>query len=375
MSENCNKIGLLTLPLGRGGITPYSNMVDLLYQSTEELYLITGGYANELYKDEDKIRIINIVHQPGSNILLRIYRYIKLQIRISMILKKCKDVENWFFFLGGEYLIIPILMTKLLNKNAFLILTGNSAKNKSAYINVALKPVLYLVTQINFFLLDKIIIYSRNVSKEMSLDNLDKLVICHRHFINFKEFDYWKPYSKRRNIIGYIGRLSIEKGIKNLIESIPAIIKEKELEFWIIGDGDLKKDLIKFTKQKKIDNKVKFMGWASHSDLPFYLNEMKLLVLPSYSEGLPNVLLESMSCGTPVLASNIGAIPDLIRDHETGFLLNNNSPEQIKTDILRIFNTSENEKIVKNSRELVKNEFNRKNVEEIWRNLIYDICK
>jgi len=63
---------------------------------------------------------------------------------------------------------------------------------------------------------------------------------------------------------------------------------------------------------------------------------MKLLVLPSYTEGLPKAVLEAMACGTPVLATTVGAIPDIIKDGETGFLLKNNSPDHIADRIIEI---------------------------------------
>jgi glycosyltransferase involved in cell wall biosynthesis len=62
---------------------------------------------------------------------------------------------------------------------------------------------------------------------------------------------------------------------------------------------------------------------------------MRLVVIPSKSEGLPNVLLEAISCGTPVLATPVGGIPDVIQDNVTGFLLPTLEKEEIAKKVLK----------------------------------------
>jgi glycosyltransferase involved in cell wall biosynthesis len=73
-----------------------------------------------------------------------------------------------------------------------------------------------------------------------------------------------------------------------------------------------------------------------HSDLPLYLNELKLLIIPSYTETGPQIAIESMSCGTPVLSTLVGIIPELIEDGINGFLMHDNDPETIAEIVLRI---------------------------------------
>ena len=88
--------------------------------------------------------------------------------------------------------------------------------------------------------------------------------------------------------------------------------------------------------------------------MPIYLNNIKLLVMPSVKEGLPNTLLEALACGTLVLATPVGGIPGLIRDGETGFIMENNTPECIAKNIMRALNHPDLEKIVENGRDLIK---------------------
>ena len=100
------------------------------------------------------------------------------------------------------------------------------------------------------------------------------------------------------------------------------------------------------------------------------MNRLKLLVIPSYTEGLPNVMLEAMASGTPVLTSRIGAIPDIITDEINGFLLNNNKPKSISDKILQIMKC-DLELISHNSIKYIKNHFKFSNAQKRYKNLLY----
>ena len=123
-----------------------------------------------------------------------------------------------------------------------------------------------------------------------------------------------------------------------------------------------------FTNQ--LNDKVKFVGWISHDELPYYLNELKLFVLPSYTEGLPNIMLEAMACGTPVLVTPVGSIPDFIKDGETGFIMENNSPDSIVRNIIRAINHPDKELILKNAQDLVKFQFSFEVAVEKYRKML-----
>jgi glycosyltransferase involved in cell wall biosynthesis len=185
---------------------------------------------------------------------------------------------------------------------------------------------------------DRIICYSGNFVQEYGLKRyVNKISIAPKHFLDFTKFKIKKEFYKRRNLIGYIGRLSEEKGVINLVNAIPQVLKQyPNLEFLIIGDGQLRGTLQKIIKRNNLHEKVKVLGWIPYESIPDYLNELKLLVLPSYTEGLPNAVLEAMACGTIVLATPVGSIPAVIKDGENGFLMKDNSPKCIADNILRV---------------------------------------
>ena len=94
------------------------------------------------------------------------------------------------------------------------------------------------------------------------------------------------------------------------------------------------KNPLGLSSKENLNNKVELTGWIPHDELPDYSNMLKLIVLPSYTEGLPNIMLEVMACGTPVLATPVGAIPDVINDGENRFLMENNSQECIAENVI-----------------------------------------
>jgi glycosyltransferase involved in cell wall biosynthesis len=129
---------------------------------------------------------------------------------------------------------------------------------------------------------------------------------------------------------------------------------DSTFEIHIAGDGPLVKEISELEKRFK---HLHYDQWIPHKDLPLYLNQLKLLIIPSETEGLPNIMLEAMACGTPVLATPVGAIPDIIKDGETGFILENNSRECIKENIFRVFNHPDLDKIIQAARNLVEKDF------------------
>ncbi len=145
------------------------------------------------------------------------------------------------------------------------------------------------------------------------------------------------------------------------------------MEFLIVGDGRLRNEIENYLNENNITDRVKLTGWIPHDELPDYLNELKLVVLPSYTEGLPNLMLEAMACGTPVLATPVGAIPDVITDNETGFIMASNSPECIVKNVIRVLEHSNTEMIVENAKVLVEREFTYVAAVERYRRILANV--
>ncbi len=116
----------------------------------------------------------------------------------------------------------------------------------------------------------------------------------------------------------YVGRLSPEKGVGDLLRAVDYLHHEGGITLTVVGDGVCYEEL----KRLDRENAVFFLGrvpWGS--ELFMIMQQHDVLVLPSYTEGLGLVLIEAMSQGTPVIGSRVGGIPELIADEETGLLV------------------------------------------------------
>ena len=358
--EEQQNIGIITPPLINAGVPPLSNLINILQHfSLGSIYVITGNKGIKLSNENDqKIHIFGIQHKSGANTVSKIVNHIYLQLRISLkLIRLAKSADIWIFFLDSQALLLPVITAKLMRKKIIFALTASLTKSAKVTKDT-LANVLVYSEAINYKLSTHIILYSENLIKDWNLEKYrNKILIAHEHFLDFDKFKMKKKFDERDNLVGYIGRLSEEKGVLNFVKAIPEILTEKgDLEFLIGGDGQLRDEIEKYLADKNL-NKVKLVGWIPHDELPDYLNELKLVVLPSYTEGLPNIMLEAMACGTPVLATPVGAISDVIKDGETGFIIERNSPECIAKNVIRALEYPNFDEIVDNARELVEREF------------------
>ena len=188
----------------------------------------------------------------------------------------------------------------------------------------------------------------------------------------------WTPRSSRKTrdlkertfLLGYFGRLSDEKGSTEFARSLPLILKDQKSRALIVGGGDLEGQVRKILADASIQDRVEFAGWIDLKQMPAYLNDTSMVVIPSYGEGVPNLLLEAMACGTPVLATPVGGIPDVIKDGDTGFLMEDNSPECIARNVTRVLNHPDLEEITRKARALIDKEYTYEAAVERYRNII-----
>ena len=123
-----------------------------------------------------------------------------------------------------------------------------------------------------------------------------------------------------RFIVLFLGLLAPVKGVDVLLEAIHKL-SDTDLLCVLVGDGPLRAQLEQQVQTMGDEDRVCFAGQRPREEVADWLNAADLLVLPSFSEGRPNVVLEAMACAVPVVASNVGGVPELVSDGVTGRLV------------------------------------------------------
>ena len=134
----------------------------------------------------------------------------------------------------------------------------------------------------------------------------------------------------RRKTILYCGRLSEEKGLRYLI-SAAKILKDNNVNFYlmIVGDGPEYKQLIKLVNEFQLQEFVEFRPEVPQEKVPAIMNSADLFCLPSIREGWPNVVIEAMACGLPVVATNVGGVPEILNSQEYGIIVPKQEAEKL----------------------------------------------
>lgn len=144
-----------------------------------------------------------------------------------------------------------------------------------------------------------------------------------------------------QNIVGTIANFYPTKGLKYLIEAADNF-KNDETVFVIIGDGPERRSLDKLIKEKGLEKKVFLIGRIPNARR--LIAGFDIFVLPSVKEGFPWALLEAMASKVPVIASGVGAVPEMLDDGINGFVVEPAKPGQIAQKIQKIISMDDHQK-------------------------------
>jgi teichuronic acid biosynthesis glycosyltransferase TuaC len=126
---------------------------------------------------------------------------------------------------------------------------------------------------------------------------------------------------EKAELVLFVGRLDTAKGIEELLEAFASLaVRRPNLRLAFVGDGPGGEHLRSKTKHLGLENRIALNGACSSQGVAQWLAAANVLALPSYNEGYPNVVIEALSCGRPVIATNVGGILELVNE-ESGILI------------------------------------------------------
>jgi Glycosyltransferase len=175
-----------------------------------------------------------------------------------------------------------------------------------------------------------------------------------------------------KKIVLFVGRLAEKKGIKYLIEAM----KDIDAKLVIVGMGPLEKQLKQQVKQLVLMDKVMFLGAKTHQELKVIYASADLFIAPSVTakdgdkEGFGLVILEAMTSGLPIVASDSGGIVDLITDGEDGFLVTEKDVEMLEEKIKYLLKNDHLRTTMKRNAEKKAKLFSYEKIAEKYKNII-----
>jgi len=168
--------------------------------------------------------------------------------------------------------------------------------------------------------------------------------------------DLFQPYDKSASriklgltdekIMLFVGRIDPLKGVGQLIRAVKLLENQDNLRLIIVGgDANSREEIEKLQKLASglgVNHRITFQGTIKQGILPYFYSAADVCVLPSYYESFGLVPLESLACGTPVVATDVGDLKYIIHSGETGYVIPGNSPEQIASAVSQILNNPAN---------------------------------
>ncbi|MBI2858399.1 MAG: glycosyltransferase [Chloroflexi bacterium] len=383
-TERPTTLCLVSYPLSPRikGWIPLGKLLGILEPLFSRIFLITGNLPEgEITQSNVRISAnfrLAVERQRDLPAVLAypiwLWGYIRGQIILSYnLLKTAAETDKVLFFLGSQVSFLPVILAKLLGKQVItMVIDYLPESQKAAYGRLAGKVYL-LLTRLNYMLSDIIMVETESTIDWCHMEGFRRKVRVGAQLpVDHDRFRVLQPYASRSNVVGYFGRLSQEKGVVNFVKAIPEMAQRcPNLEFIIGGDGLLKEEIKDEISKPGLAGRAVMTGWIPLDELPGFLNRMKLLVHPSHTEtGVASGVLEAMSCGTPVLLTAVGGARDVVVDGDNGFFLKDNSPEEIAAGVTRVLGNPDLERISRNARTTVEENFTVDAVRARYRSIL-----
>jgi len=345
------------------------NFLKKLRDSGFDVYLIASKDKFEKYFSDMQFKTISLpIDRKSRNpikelyLLIRMFRTlkdIKPNIILGFTIKPviCCGILNYIFK-------IPVINTMtglgpyFFKRNLFNFFIKNLFKISQKKIN---KVILQNKDDYDFFI-------KNNLIKDIQATLIPGFGINSKYFFTSK-------YPKNEKITFIlIGRMLWNKGIGEYVEAAKMIKKDKpNFHFQLLGSIDkenaycIAKEQIDHWKEEKV---VEYLGYTD--DVRPFISKADCVVLPSYREGMPRVLLQACAMGRPIITTNVPGCRDIIKDNQNGFICDAEDANSLKTALNKFgkLTFEEKEKMGLEARSMIENQFDEKIV---FKSFLYEI--
>ena len=185
---------------------------------------------------------------------------------------------------------------------------------------------------------DQVIVLSDEIRAALSSFVPASKVVVMPNPVDFNRFSGLKASkgSGSGRVVLFMGWIIKEKGVYDLVEAIPGVVAQvPDARFVFAGNKEVDR-LKEMLKSRGLESVTDVVGWVSGDTKLALFRDSDVLVLPSYTEGLPNVLLEAMASGIPVLTTPVGGIPSLVEDGISGLFVTPGDVAGISRELTRL---------------------------------------
>jgi len=312
-----------------------------------------GKFTEKLKKENCKLYVLNLKKDPFSFIKLFIY-----------IKKEKIEILQSFLFVAN---IIGRIYGKIL-KIKLIISSQRSTDPWRKWYHWVIERITKNLVDIyisNSYAAKDILIKKAKIPRK-------KIKVIHNGIEIIENIEKLK---KDYIAIGTIGNLRKAKGYFNLIKTAKIVIEKfKNVKFYIIGEGELKGEILKRIKEEKVEEFFILTGYVE--DVSQYLKIFDIFVLPSLWEGCPVSLLESMSYGIASIATDVGDVSYIIENGKSGFIVEKNDYIKMAEKIIYLIeNEEERKKLGEEARERIKKYFSFEEMIKKYASIYLDVEK
>ncbi len=203
-------------------------------------------------------------------------------------------------FIGGTTGVLAIIISRIFRVKAITYFTGVPEASFRYRRKIRINFQLLLLFS------SRIIVNNTSVKRRLRHFHWKREIKIVPNFVE----ENFKPLGlpREEKTVLYVGRLDENKRLSHLIRSFHRLKKkhkDEEIQLYVIGEGPEFHNLSHLSKKLDMSKFICFLGRKEHEEMPFWMNRCRVLVLPSLYEGFPNVLIEAMACGTPVICMDL----------------------------------------------------------------------